>query len=83
VEGKTPLHISIENAHGPLTEMLLTSCRDRLDLTLRDKSGLTPFAVAMTKKNNKAAGMILSIEPQVKRKYSFSNFNLNTIVSAM
>jgi len=70
VEGKTPLHISIENAHGPLTELLLTACRERLDLTLRDKAGMTPFAVAMAQKNNKAAEMILSIEPQVIRRHA-------------
>ena len=35
-----------------------------LDLTLRDRSGLTPFAAAMTFKNNKAAQAILDREPR-------------------
>lgn len=34
-----------------------------LDLTIRDRAGLTPFAAAMTTKNNKAAQAILNREP--------------------
>ena len=34
-----------------------------LCLNIRDKQGLTPFAVAMTTKNNKAAQAILDREP--------------------
>ncbi len=38
-------------------------------MTVRDKSGLTPFAAAMSCKNNKAAQKILSIEPQAAELY--------------
>jgi len=34
-----------------------------IDLTLRDKSGYTPFAAAMTTRNNKAASAILDRKP--------------------
>ena len=35
-----------------------------LDLAVRDRNGLTPFAAAMTFKNNKAAQAILDREPR-------------------
>ena len=43
-----------------------------LDLTLRDKAGLTPFAAAMTTKNNKAAQAILNREPNAAEQVVFS-----------
>ena len=60
VEGKSPIHIAIENQHAVIISLLLS--HPGLDLKLRDKNGLTPFAVAMTTKNNKAAQSILDRE---------------------
>ncbi len=63
-QGKTPLHIAIEESHGPLIDLLVTSCRGRLDQTSRDSGGSSPFAAAMAAKNNRAAQRILEIEPR-------------------
>ena len=43
-----------------------------LDLTLRDKNGLTPFAAAMTTRNNKAAQAILNREPTAAEQVSYT-----------
>ncbi|XP_021369516.1 rabankyrin-5-like isoform X1 [Mizuhopecten yessoensis] len=59
-EGKTPIHIAIENQHPVIISLLLS--HPSLDLTVRDKQGFTPFAAAMTTKNNKAAQAILNRE---------------------
>ncbi|XP_033101064.1 rabankyrin-5-like isoform X2 [Anneissia japonica] len=61
-DGQTPLHIAISNQHPIIIGLLMS--HPLLDLTLRDKSGLTPFAAAMTHKNNKAAQAILDREPR-------------------
>ncbi|XP_033627890.1 rabankyrin-5-like [Asterias rubens] len=61
-EGRTPLHIAITNQHPASISLLMS--HPLLDLTLRDRSGLTPFAAAMTYKNNKAAQAILNREPR-------------------
>ena len=62
VDGKTPVHIAIENQHTVIISLLLS--HPNLDLTMRDKNGLTPFAAAMTTRNNKAAQSILNREPK-------------------
>lgn len=61
-EMQTPLHIAITNQHPIIISLLMS--HPHVDLTLRDKDGLTPFAVAMTYKNNKAAQSILDREPR-------------------
>lgn len=60
-ENKTPLHISIENQHPTIITLLL--CHPNIDLSLRDKAGLSPFATALTFRNNKAAQAILDRLP--------------------
>ena len=67
VEGKTPLHCAIENGHQPIISMLLD--QPGLDLCIRDKSGLTAFATAMSMKNNKAAQKILQLEAQAAEQF--------------
>lgn len=42
-----------------------------LDLTIRDRAGLTPFAAAMTTKNNKAAQAIMNREPNAAEQVEF------------
>lgn len=59
---KTPLHTAIANQNCVIMNLLL-AC-PALDLSLRDRSGYTPFAAAMTVKNNKAAEAILAKEPK-------------------
>lgn len=61
VENKTPLHIAIENQHDAIISLLLRV--PEIDLSLRDKSGLSPFATALTVRNNKAAQAILDKLP--------------------
>lgn len=75
-ENKTPLHIAIENCQDDIIALLLSV--PEIDLSLRDKSGLTPFATALTYRNNKAAQAILEKMPsaaeQVKKDFSFTYF---------
>lgn len=55
------MHLAVENQHKDIISLLL--CHPSLDLTVRDKSGLTPFAAALTYRNNKAAQAILDKLP--------------------
>ncbi|KAJ9594561.1 hypothetical protein L9F63_027456 [Diploptera punctata] len=56
-EGKTPLHVAIQNQHSSIITLLL--CHPGIDLTIRDKSGLTPFATALTyRKQQGSSGYI-------------------------
>ena len=59
VEGKTPLHSAIEAGNQSVVEKLIQ--QNGIDLCTRDKSGLSPFACAMTYKNQKAAQKILQV----------------------
>ena len=59
VEGKTALHHAIENGHKTIINLLLE--QPGLDLSIRDKSGLSAFAAAMTFRNNVAARKILEV----------------------
>ena len=47
-----------------------------LDLTVRDRNGLTPFAAAMTYKNNKAAQSILDRESRAAEQVGLAIFRL-------
>jgi len=58
---KTALHHAIENGQQGIINLLL-GCPG-IDLTSRDKAGLSPFSAAMTFKNNTAARVILELEP--------------------
>ncbi|XP_052739095.1 rabankyrin-5 isoform X2 [Bicyclus anynana] len=60
-EGKTPLHIAIENQHSAIISLLLS--QPGIDLSARDNRGVTPFAAALTARNNKAAQAILEKNP--------------------
>ncbi|XP_055377542.1 rabankyrin-5 [Condylostylus longicornis] len=61
VDNKTPLHIAIENQHAEIISILL--CHPGIDLKIRDKTGNTPFASALTIRNHKAAQNILERLP--------------------
>ncbi|KAJ7308916.1 hypothetical protein JRQ81_008193 [Phrynocephalus forsythii] len=60
-EGRTPIHVAIINQHGVIIQLMIS--HPDIQLNLRDRQGLTPFACAMTYKNNKAAESILKREP--------------------
>uniref|UniRef100_A0A4W4FZ81 Ankyrin repeat and FYVE domain containing 1 n=1 Tax=Electrophorus electricus TaxID=8005 RepID=A0A4W4FZ81_ELEEL len=60
-EGRAPIHVAISNQHGIIIQLLIS--HPDIRLSLRDRQGSTPFACAMTHKNNKAAEAILKREP--------------------
>ena len=51
------MHVAISTQAEDIIRLLLA--HPQVDLSLRDISGLTPFAVAMTTKNNKVAQAVL------------------------
>ncbi|XP_049638108.1 rabankyrin-5 [Suncus etruscus] len=59
-EGRTPVHVAISNQHSVIIQLLIS--HPDILLNVRDRQGLTPFACAMTYKNNKAAEAILKRE---------------------
>ena len=61
MEGKTPLHIAIENQHQVIIALLMS--HPLVKLGLQDRHRVTPFAAAMLTRNNKAAQAILDREP--------------------
>ncbi|MBN3293935.1 ANFY1 protein, partial [Polypterus senegalus] len=60
-EGRAPVHVAISNQHTVIIQLLLSHPEIRLNV--RDRQGMTPFACAMTCKNNRAAEAILKREP--------------------
>ncbi|KAH1019084.1 hypothetical protein HUJ05_006745, partial [Dendroctonus ponderosae] len=58
---KTPLHLAIENQQDQIISLLLSV--PEIDLTRLDKTGLTPFASALTLRNHKSAQAILDKLP--------------------
>ncbi|XP_052050351.1 rabankyrin-5 isoform X1 [Apodemus sylvaticus] len=59
-EGRTPVHVAISNQHSVIIQLLIS--HPSIELSVRDRQGLTPFACAMTYKNNRAAEAILKRE---------------------
>ncbi|XP_063992491.1 rabankyrin-5 isoform X1 [Diachasmimorpha longicaudata] len=66
-EGKTPIHVAIQNQHTQIIALLL--CHPKIDLSSRDKKGLSPFATALTVRNNKAAQAILERLPTAAEQF--------------
>lgn len=60
-EGRAPIHVAISNQHSVIIQLLISHPDIRLNI--RDRQGMTPFACAMTHKNNKAAEAIIKREP--------------------
>lgn len=69
-EGRTPIHAAISNQHNVIIQLLISHPDIRLNI--RDRQGMTPFACAMTHKNNKAAEAILKREPGAAEQVSAS-----------
>uniref|UniRef100_A0A8C7BGU5 Rabankyrin-5 n=1 Tax=Neovison vison TaxID=452646 RepID=A0A8C7BGU5_NEOVI len=59
-EGRAPVHVAISNQHSVIIQLLIS--HPDIHLNVRDRQGLTPFACAMTYKNNRAAEAILKRE---------------------
>ena len=76
-EGKAPIHVAIINQHHVIISLLLS--HPGLDLTIKDKQGLTPFAAAMMTKNNKAAQAILDREPTAAEQVSLNSGGILSI----
>lgn len=55
------MHVAIVNKHHMCMHLLMS--HPSLDLTIRDKTGSSPFATAMAIRDNDAANTILSREP--------------------
>ncbi|XP_011501853.1 PREDICTED: rabankyrin-5 [Ceratosolen solmsi marchali] len=66
-EGKTPVHIAIQNQHAQIISLLL--CHPNINLSLRDKKGQSPFATALVMRNNKAAQAILDRLPSAAEQF--------------
>ncbi|KAF5296308.1 hypothetical protein FQA39_LY12525 [Lamprigera yunnana] len=73
VERKTPLHVAIENQHDEIISLLLQV--PNIDLSLRDKTGLSPFATAVTFRNHKAAKAILHRLPSAAEQFDTKGYN--------
>lgn len=69
-EGRTPIHAAISNQHNVIIQLLISHPDIRLNI--RDRQGMTPFACAMTHKNNKAAEAILKREPGAAEQVGLS-----------
>ncbi|XP_050504422.1 rabankyrin-5 [Diabrotica virgifera virgifera] len=72
-ENKTPLHIAIESQQEEIISLLLSV--PEIDLSLRDKAGLSPFATALTFRNNKAAQAILDKFPSAAEQFDSKGQN--------
>ncbi|XP_011309262.1 rabankyrin-5 [Fopius arisanus] len=66
-EGKTPIHVAIQNQHEQIISLLL--CHPSIDLSSRDKKGSSPFASALIVRNNKAAQAILERLPSAAEQF--------------
>ncbi|XP_008205232.1 rabankyrin-5 isoform X2 [Nasonia vitripennis] len=66
-EGKTPVHIAIQNQHAQIISLLL--CHPNINLSIRDKKGQSPFATALAVRNNKAAQAILDRLPSAAEQF--------------
>ncbi|KAL7303077.1 hypothetical protein TKK_0004292 [Trichogramma kaykai] len=66
-EGKTPLHLAIENQNDQIISLLLF--HPNINLSLRDKKGLSPFATALVMRNNSAARAILEKLPSAAEQF--------------
>lgn len=60
--GRTALHVSISCKQPQCSDFLLQ--HPKIDLTLRDNQGRTPFATALAAKDNRAGQGILQKEPK-------------------
>ncbi|XP_060532687.1 rabankyrin-5 isoform X2 [Cylas formicarius] len=72
-DSKTPLHVAVENQHEEIISLLLSV--PEIDLSLRDKNGFSPFAAALTSRNNRAAQAILDRFPSAAEQFDAKGQN--------
>lgn len=70
-EGRAPIHIAITTKHPIVTRLLLS--HPDLDMTAKDRSGKTPFAVALSTRDHEAAAAILAREPGAAEQVRHEN----------
>ncbi len=79
IELKTPLHVAVLNQHPGIINLLLCHPAIEVSLMERDKAGLTPFATALTCRNDKAALAILKKLPtaaeQVRNSFNLASYD--------
>lgn len=61
-DGRTALHVAIDNQHESIIQMLMSNAQAQLNLRIKDRKGMTPFALALLRKNEKVARGIVSLE---------------------
>ncbi|XP_048582377.1 rabankyrin-5 isoform X2 [Nematostella vectensis] len=80
-EGRAPVHLAITTKHPIITRLLIS--HPDLDLMARDRSGHTPFAVALTTRDHEAAAAILSRAPGAAEQFDSKGRNfLHTAILA-
>ncbi|XP_059970168.1 rabankyrin-5-like [Mesoplodon densirostris] len=72
-EGRAPVHVAISSQHGIIIQLLIS--HPDIHLHVRDRQGLTPFACAMTYKNNKVAEAILKRESRAAEPVDSKGWN--------
>ena len=78
-DGRSPVHVAVYNHQEAILRRLLQT--PNVSLSLRDRRSLTPFATAMSAKNNKAAHAILERQPTVAHQVDGKGYNfLHTAV---
>ena len=72
-QGCTALHIAITSRHPSCAHILLQ--QPRLDLSVKDNRGSTPFAAALATKDNETGLAILKREPKAAEQVSLFSFS--------
>lgn len=72
-ESRTPIHIAITCKHPMVIRLLLS--HPELNMNVKDRSGQTPFAVALRTRDHEAAGAILSREPGAAEQFDSKGRN--------
>lgn len=73
--------MAISNQHSVIIQLLIS--HPDIHLNVRDRQGLTPFACAMTYKNNKAAEAILKRESGAAEQVSGQHPASSTVPCAL
>ena len=74
-QGCTALHIAITSRHPSCAHILLQ--QPRLDLSVKDNRGSTPFAAALATKDNETGLAILKREPKAAEQVSLFSFSFS------
>lgn len=72
-ESRSPIHIAITSKHPIVIRLLLS--HPELNMNVTDRSGQTPFAVALRTRDHEAAAAILSREPGAAEQFDSKGRN--------